>query len=129
MSIVKALLETLINQHNTLGSWQMLYSYCTTTNKSQSGPKKDQKLVFKTKYCLMQVKSIAECSLGASLTSLLRLFLSGRLTQDLLYGKCFLTDEILWYEHCEIMPRNSDQLTQHFRELANALQLPYHYKQ
>ena len=27
--------------------------------------KKDRKLIFKTHYCLMQVKSIAECSLGA----------------------------------------------------------------
>ena len=41
----------------------------------------------------------------------------------------FLTGEILWYEHCESTPRNSDQSTQHFGELANALQLLHHYKQ
>ena len=58
---------------------------------------KDQKLVFKTSYCLMQVKSIAECSKGSilqyfrpSLSCHLSdlcfgLFLSGRFTQVLLY--------------------------------------------
>ena len=58
---------------------------------------KDLKLVFKTNYCLMQVKSIAECSLAIlqyfrpslcyhlSLRSLFCLFLSGRFTQVLLY--------------------------------------------
>ena len=59
---------------------------------------KDQKLVFKTNYLLMQVKSIAECSKWSilqfflpslSYQLLLRssfcLFLSGRLTQVLLY--------------------------------------------
>ena len=59
---------------------------------------KDRKLVFKTNYCLMQVKSIAECSKGSILQyfrpslshhlllrSLFCLFLSGRFTQVLLY--------------------------------------------
>ena len=52
----------------------------------------DQKLVFKTNYHLMQVKSIAECSpyfrtslsYHLSLRSLFCLFLSGRFTQVLL---------------------------------------------
>ena len=59
---------------------------------------KDHKLVFKTNYRLMQVKSIAECSKGSilqyfqpslsyhlSLRSLVCLFLSGSFTQALLY--------------------------------------------
>ena len=59
---------------------------------------KDQKLVFKTNYHIMQVKSIAECSKGSilqyfrpsliyhlSLRSPFCLFLSGRLTQVLLF--------------------------------------------
>ena len=59
---------------------------------------KDQKLVFKTNYRLMQVESIAECSKMSILQyfwpswsyqlllrSLLCLFLSGRFTQILLY--------------------------------------------
>ena len=59
---------------------------------------KDHKLVFKTNYGLMQVKSIAECSKGSilqyfqpslsyhlSLRSLFCLFLSGHFTQVLLY--------------------------------------------
>ena len=32
-----------------------------------SHSQKDQKLVFKTNYCLMQVKSVAECSKGSIL--------------------------------------------------------------
>ena len=61
--------------------------------------KEDQKLVFKTEYRLMQVKSIADCSKGSimqyfrpslsyhlSLRSLFCLFLSGRLRQVLLYN-------------------------------------------
>ena len=60
--------------------------------------KRRPKLVLKTNYCLMQVKSIAECSKGSilqyflpslsyhlSLRSLFCLFLSGRLRQVLLY--------------------------------------------
>ena len=39
--------------------------YSKTCLNSHS--QKDQKLVFKTKYCLMQVKSIAECSKGSIL--------------------------------------------------------------
>ena len=62
--------------------------------------KRRQKLVFKTDYCLMQVKSIAECSKGSflqyfrpslcyhlPLTPLFCLFLSGPLRQVLLYNK------------------------------------------
>ena len=48
-----------------------------------SHSKRHQKLVFKTDYCLMQVKSIAECSM--SLISLFCLFLSGCLRHVLLY--------------------------------------------
>ena len=59
--------------------------------------KEDQKLVFKTDYRLMQVKSIAECSKGTFCNTfdldsatichyhLFCLFLSGRLSQVLLY--------------------------------------------
>ena len=58
---------------------------------------KDRKLVFKTNYRLMQVRSIAECSnkhsailstfikLPFVLISLFCLFLNGRFTQVLLY--------------------------------------------
>ena len=59
--------------------------------------KRRPKLVFKTNYCLIQIKSIAECSKGSilqylrpslsyhlSLSSLICLFLSGRLRQVLL---------------------------------------------
>ena len=62
--------------------------------------KRRQKLVFKTDYRLMQVKSIAECSKGSilqyfrpsssyylSLKSLFCLFLNGRFRQVLLYLK------------------------------------------
>ena len=54
---------------------------------------KTKKLVFKTDYCLMHVKSIAECSkrpslsYNLSLRSLFCLFLSGCLRQVLLYMK------------------------------------------
>ena len=57
--------------------------------------KEDQNLVFKTAYCLMQVKSIAQCSKAILSTSIrlpfaiktlvFCLFLSGRLRQVLLY--------------------------------------------
>ena len=61
----------------------------------------DQKLVFKTDYHLMQVKSITECSKGNILQSafikpqfVIKIFvlsiLSGRFTQDLLYFNCGL---------------------------------------
>ena len=65
-----------------------------------SHSKRTQKLVFRTDYCLMQAKSIAECSKGSilqyfrpslsyhfSLRHLFCLFLSGRLRQILLYFK------------------------------------------
>ena len=64
---------------------------------------KDQKMVFKTNYRLMQVKSIAECSLWSilqyfrpslsyhlSLRPLFCLFLSGHFIQVLLYSKFHL---------------------------------------
>ena len=38
---------------------------------SQAATKKDQKLVFKTDYRLIQVKSIAECSKGSTLQSVM----------------------------------------------------------
>ena len=60
--------------------------------------KRTQKMVFNTNFCLMQVKSIAECSKGSilqyfrpslsyhfTLRPLFCLFLRGRLTQVLLY--------------------------------------------
>ena len=75
----------------------MLSPYYMYTVKivSSGHSKKDQKLVFKTNYRLMQVKSIAECSNGSILQYFrpslsyhwsLRfcLFLSGRFTQVLL---------------------------------------------
>ena len=37
-------------------------------------------------------------------------------------------DEILWYELCENTPSSAEQSTQHFGELANALQMLHHYK-
>ena len=69
---------------------------------------KDLKLVFKTNYRLMHVKSIAECSKGSkrsilkyfrpslsyhlSLTSLFCRFLSGHFTQVQLYVMCVSSD-------------------------------------
>ena len=40
-----------------------------------------------------------------------------------------IVEEILWYEHCENTPSTAEQSTQHFGELANALQILHHYKQ
>lgn len=40
---------------------------------------------------------------------------------------CF-ADEVLWFEHCENTPSSAEQSTQHFGELANALQILHHYK-
>ena len=71
------------------------YNLAGTVKPVLSGhPKRMPILVFKTDYLLMQVKSIAECSKGSilqyfrpslryhlSLTSLLGLFLRGRLKQ------------------------------------------------
>ena len=73
--------------------------FCCTVKPVLSGhSKRRQKLVFKTNYPLMQVKSIAECSKGSilqyfrpslsyhlSLRDLFCLFLSGCLRQVLLY--------------------------------------------
>ena len=71
------------------------WTYSKTCEKRAT--QKDRKLVFKTNYFLMQVKSIAECSKGSilryfrpslsyhlSLRSMFRLFFSGRFTQVLL---------------------------------------------
>ena len=71
------------------------FSLVNTVKPVLSGhSKEDQRLVVKTYYCLMQVKRIAECSIGAfckvfrpalsyhlSLRPLFCLFLSGRLRQ------------------------------------------------
>ena len=71
----------------------------TKTVKPENGhSQKDQKLICKTNYRLMQVKSISECSNGSilqyvrpslsydlSLRSLFCLYFSGRFTQVLLY--------------------------------------------
>ncbi|KAL5007135.1 hypothetical protein ScPMuIL_015941 [Solemya velum] len=46
----------------------------------------------------------------------------------LLYGPA-LDDEILWFEHCENTPENAEQSTQHFGELANAVQILHCYPQ
>ena len=79
---------------------ELLYAYAISTVKPvQNGhSQKDRKLVFKTNYRLMQVKSISECSKGSilqyfwpslsyhlSLRFLFCLFLSGCFTQVLLY--------------------------------------------
>ena len=71
-----------------------MYSKTCVNGHSQN----DQKMVFKTDYRLIQVKSITECSKGSnlqylrpslsyqlSLRPLFCLFLSGRFTQVLLY--------------------------------------------
>ena len=48
----------------------------------------------------------------------------------MIWKKLFLiADEVLWYEHCENTPGSAEQSTQHFGELANALQILHHYKQ
>ena len=70
---------------------------CTVKPVLTGHSKKTKKLFFKTDYCIMQVKSIAECSNGSilqyfrpslsyhlTLSSLFCLFLSGRLRQVLL---------------------------------------------
>ena len=72
---------------------------CTVKPVKNGHSQKHPKLVFKTNYCLMQVKSIAECSpwsilqyfrpsLGCHLSLILLfcLFLSSCFTQILLYG-------------------------------------------
>ena len=71
---------------------------CTVKPVLSGHSQKDQKLVFKTNYCLMQVKSFAKCSPWSILQyfrlslsyhlssrSLFCLFLSGRFTHVLLY--------------------------------------------
>ena len=85
-------LETIIAYLIVMEKRQLLYS---TVKRPLS---KRPKIVFKTNYRLMQVKSIAKCSKGSilqyfrpslsyqlSLRSLFCLFLSGRFTPVLLY--------------------------------------------
>ena len=85
---------SLQSHYHCIQSTKSLYSKACVNSQSE----KDRELVFKTNYCLMQVKSIAECSNGSilqyfqpslsyqlSLRPLLCLFLSGRLGQVLLY--------------------------------------------
>ena len=81
----------------------IIYSLSTVKTCVNGHIQKDQKMVFKTDYCLMQVKSIAECSKGSilqyfrpllsyhlSIIPLFCLFLSGHFTQVLLYiFKCW----------------------------------------
>ena len=82
----------------TLSERLVFYSK-TCVKGPLSKKKKTRKLVFKTNYRLIQVKSIAECSNGSilqyirpslsyhlSLRSLFCLFLSDRFTQVLLYS-------------------------------------------
>ena len=89
---------------NTIASWDLLKIKTLhprdklIRKRCRMADKKSLKLVFKTKFRLMQVKSVAECSKGSilqyfgpslsyhlSLRSLFCLFLSGRFTQVLLY--------------------------------------------
>ena len=76
----------------------MYFDIQKTSVKQNGHSQKDQKMAFKTDYCLMQIKSIAECPKGSilqyfqpslsyqlSLRPLFCLFLSGRFTQVLLY--------------------------------------------
>ena len=93
-SVVDSLLNVApIACGRCIGPCFVMYSQTCKNDHSQ----KDQKLVFNTNYCLMQVKSIAECSMGSilqyfrpslsyhlSLRSLFCLFLSGHFTQVLL---------------------------------------------
>ena len=86
--------------YQTLGETHENIIHFASTVKPvlSSHSKKTKKLVFKTEYCLMLVKSIAECSKGSilqyfrpslgyhlPLRQLFCLFLSGRLRQVLLY--------------------------------------------
>ena len=79
-------------------------------------PKRRPKLVFKTDYRLMQVKSIAECSKGStlqhfwpslsyhlSLRSLFCLFLSGHLWQVFLYIARLIKGLLLWVQFLTCM--------------------------
>ena len=81
-----------------LGEMVSLMTADTSTYNKTCVSQKERKLVFKTNYPLMQVKSIAECSKWSilqyfrpslsyhlSLRSLLCLFLSGLFAQVLLY--------------------------------------------
>ena len=88
-----------------------IFSSNNTVKPVLSGhSKRTPKLVFKTDYLLMQVKSIAECSKGSilqyfqpslsyhlSLKSFFCLFLSGRLRQTLLYMCLMGISKVLWH--------------------------------
>ena len=108
-----------------------------------SGHSKRSKLVFMTDYCLMQVKSIAECSKGSilqyirlslshhlSLTSLLCLFWSGRLRQGLLY--CLMVShntKMTHPDHPEMVMRWVCHLIDHhfpLKQLSHGLELYVH---
>ena len=60
-SVLRVCEELWIWQHCT-DCWLILYIYNSKTCLKQPLKKGDQRLVFKTNYRLMQVKSIAECS-------------------------------------------------------------------
>ena len=54
--------EALMNTRGQVDFFCALMAQDTVTVKPEGHSKKDQKLVFQTNYCLMQVKRIAECS-------------------------------------------------------------------
>ena len=96
----KNLSENLVSQYNFIKEPKISeknIDFNTVKPALSDHSQKDRKLVFKTDYRLMQVKSIAECSKGSilqyfrpslsyylSIRSLFCLFLSGRFTQVLL---------------------------------------------
>ena len=71
-SSVRALAACWWDKHQNLIRHQLFFlflnqSICTVKPVLNNHSKKPQKLVCKTDYCLMQVKSIAECSKGSIL--------------------------------------------------------------
>ena len=103
--IVTFMVSTLVSKQRSIQSCVSLYS-ATCLNRPLS--KRQKKMVFKTNCRLMQVKSIAECSMGMgsilqyfrpslsyhlSHRPLFCLFLSGSFTQVLLYN-------IWWQLNC-----------------------------
>ena len=80
-----------LSEFSCLSDYTRLATRYSTVKPVENGHyQKDQKLVFKTNFCLMQVKSIAECfrpslSYRLSLSSLFCLFLSGCIIQVLLH--------------------------------------------
>ena len=111
MKIQQWLFELLRKQSVTDGRTHARTTWKQYTPYKQSlrgGGYKDQKLVFKTNYCFMQVKSIAECSKGSilqyfrpsfmiKLPFVIKIFfcllLSGHFIQVLLYLQ--LLEEVL----------------------------------